>query len=129
MIFRERYQHQSHWLFTFFVFWIFKVASVKSIEEVFFFLSPPRLLSFLVYHKGHNDFSCWIEEQSSMVEANRLNLFDGSCTKPSLGLISVIQHSQHSLSSVLSTLQEDMLYQSTAVSIKATRAQNTFFFP
>lgn len=91
--------------------------------------STPRLLSFLVYHKGCNDFSCCREEQSSMVEANRLNSFDGSCTKPSLFLLSVIHHSQHSLSSFLSTLQEDMLYQSTAASIKATRAQNTFFFP
>lgn len=92
-------------------------------------LTPPQLLSFLVYHKGHKNFLCWRDEESSTVEANRPNLFDGSCTKPSLVLLSIIQHSQHSLSSVLSTLQEGMLYQSTAVSIKAARAQNTLFFP
>lgn len=69
------------------------------------------------------------EKKSSTVEANRLNFFDESCSKQCLALLSLIRHSQRSLSSVLPTPWEDTLYQSTVASIKATRAQNTFFFP
>lgn len=69
------------------------------------------------------------KKKSMIVEANRLNFLDESCSKQCLALLSLIQHSQHSLSNVLSTLWEDTLYQSTVASIKATRAQNTFFFP